>query len=397
MALDFNSLPTNLGELLAMAEGPRGFAPGVQLRTSQVPEAPVPAPPPQPAVAQAPPPATATPSTQGAPPSVGGGLKEAWKGYIQRLQNDPNLRMAIMQTGIGLMQSKQMGQNNWDIAGNALNRGVSTLELMRERDRKKAEEEKVSAREDKKLALDEQRTGAQVEASRASTRASNIQSTVAEEQLTPEYAEMRRRMVELGIDEKQAEIAAKKAQAEAYRAQADKDRRTDPNATGGGSAGGFDARAAEARSAELVAQGMDPVQAKAQAYREQTEEKRAKDDVYRQQKALSEKILQIDPLYPYKTPQEQADVRARALKEFQQEEALYRDRQAKANEDANAQHLVGSSVTVMKTDPKTGQKVAQQAKVINIAGGRATLQLPDGSQTWVPTPVVVSEAGKRAK
>jgi hypothetical protein len=73
--------------------------------------------------------------------------KSGWRRILEQWQ-DPNVRSAVMQTGLGLMQSPSFGQSGFDVAANALNRGVTTLQGLRERDRLLAEEK---AERDRKI------------------------------------------------------------------------------------------------------------------------------------------------------------------------------------------------------------------------------------------------------
>jgi hypothetical protein len=53
------------------------------------------------------------------------------------MHSDPNFKQAVLQTGISMMKSPQVGQNGFDIAANALGTGVSTLQGLRESERQK--------------------------------------------------------------------------------------------------------------------------------------------------------------------------------------------------------------------------------------------------------------------
>jgi len=60
--------------------------------------------------------------------------KGLWRNFLSRL-DDPNVRQALLVTGINLLRSPQYGQNSGDIAANALTAGVGTLQQLRERER----------------------------------------------------------------------------------------------------------------------------------------------------------------------------------------------------------------------------------------------------------------------
>lgn len=69
-----------------------------------------------------------------------------WRNYLASL-NDPNVRQALIATGVGLMQSPGYGQNSGDVIGRAIGSGVQTLQGLRNIDYQKKTTEQ--ARQDK--------------------------------------------------------------------------------------------------------------------------------------------------------------------------------------------------------------------------------------------------------
>ena len=197
------------------------------------------------------------------------------KGLLDSIRNDPNLKQALFQTGPGFIRTPQPGQSGWDVASEALMGGAGTLHALREKERQlKAAAEATAfqraalareeGREEKKLGME----GTRLEAytgELGSQQAERAARSGREEKALPSELALR------GAQSEQARAGA----AENY-AQAALAGRTDPNlrGTGGGglggtSAGGYDVRAAAARKAQLVAAGVDPIAAEAQAFREQ--------------------------------------------------------------------------------------------------------------------------------
>lgn len=92
-----------------------------------------------------------TPDIQSAlPPGELEQRKSLWKNLLSQWQ-DPNVKQAVLATGIGLMRSARYGENVGDVAANALTSGVNTLQSLRERDRQRALEAQDRAiREDQR-------------------------------------------------------------------------------------------------------------------------------------------------------------------------------------------------------------------------------------------------------
>jgi hypothetical protein len=72
--------------------------------------------------------------------------KSLWRNFLSNL-NDPNVKQAIMTTGVNLLRSPQYGQNSGDVIANALGTGVQTLQGLRNLDYQKGQA--TQARTDK--------------------------------------------------------------------------------------------------------------------------------------------------------------------------------------------------------------------------------------------------------
>jgi hypothetical protein len=236
-------------------------------------------------------------------------------GKIQGLMADPNFRMALLQTGTGMMRSPRMGENGWDVAGEAIMRGAMTLQGLRERDRqqKMQDNDRAFDREVKTASMenDRQRTKVYEKTADAQIKSAQTQEELARLELDPEYQRLKRLLVEAGIDEKKASANAAKALTRERDAQADLHKRTDPNLRSGGGpdSGGFDVRAAEARVTELMRTNpmMTKEEARATAYNEQTEAKRRTTDVNAMTQAIEERAKAIAFGLVPATPEEKAN------------------------------------------------------------------------------------------
>ena len=85
--------------------------------------------------------------------NVGQGPNYQQPGFMERIAQawaDPNVRQAVMTTGLNFMRSPGYGQNGWDVAANSLGMGMQTLEALRTRDRQRALEA-----EDRKIKEDQ--------------------------------------------------------------------------------------------------------------------------------------------------------------------------------------------------------------------------------------------------
>lgn len=58
-----------------------------------------------------------------------------WQQFRQKLANDPNLRMALLQTGANLMRSPKLGESGFDVFADAATTGMGTLDQLRQRDK----------------------------------------------------------------------------------------------------------------------------------------------------------------------------------------------------------------------------------------------------------------------
>lgn len=67
-----------------------------------------------------------------------------WQNFQNRLKQDPNLRMALLTTGLNMMKSQQPGQTGFDTFTNAALTGIGTYDQLKQRDNAaRIEEEKL--------------------------------------------------------------------------------------------------------------------------------------------------------------------------------------------------------------------------------------------------------------
>lgn len=201
-----------------------------------------------------------------APPGgmpMGASSSGAQGGFLQNLLaklQDPNVMAAIGQTGMGLLQSPEFGQNGWDVASNSLQRGVSTLQQLRERDRllsqqamdrQTAEEQRQFENKAKTRELEggEEKTNIYGQQVRQQGEASSSSSAVAEGTLR-----------ETGRHNRQAE-SVDRTNAESARIRAE----TYKGLGGGGSTSGDAFKIKNLAAAYVQNDGLDEVDALARA------------------------------------------------------------------------------------------------------------------------------------
>ncbi len=109
--------------------------------------------------------------------------KAGWREALSQW-NNPNMRQAIMQTGIGLMRSPNYGESGWDVAANALTSGVGTLEKLNERDRQRKMQQEAIARAQAQQAVENARGDRQVAATEknAATQEKSVTGQIAANQ-----------------------------------------------------------------------------------------------------------------------------------------------------------------------------------------------------------------------
>ena len=79
-----------------------------------------------------------------------------WKRFQDRLTADPNLRMALLTTGLNMLRTPQPGQNGFDVFANAASTGLNTLDQLRQRDVLLGQQERQEARADRGLDIREE-------------------------------------------------------------------------------------------------------------------------------------------------------------------------------------------------------------------------------------------------
>lgn len=93
-----------------------------------------------------------------------------WRNLMQKIQSDPNLKMALLQTGLAMMKGNQPGETGFDIFSNAAQRGLQTFDQLNQRDRTQTIEDsqraKDNARADTRLGQFDQQLGLQRQAQR---------------------------------------------------------------------------------------------------------------------------------------------------------------------------------------------------------------------------------------
>lgn len=183
--------------------------------------------------------------------------KSKWRQFLGTLE-DPNVRQAMIATGIGLMRSPQYGQNSGDIIANALGSGVNTLQGLRnmqyERSQKEAQQKQENRRADQTVANQTTSVGYQgqsVAQQGQQITNQNTQATTRNEIDRGALSETQRHNQEL------EEIARRNAESERIRAKA--------YGSTAGANQGQDVFKINALTAQYQAEGMDETAARAKA------------------------------------------------------------------------------------------------------------------------------------
>ena len=74
-----------------------------------------------------------------------------WGRFQERLKQDPNLRLALLTTGLNLLKSPQPGQGGFDVFSNAALTGVGTLDQLRQREAMQAAQGREEERANRRL------------------------------------------------------------------------------------------------------------------------------------------------------------------------------------------------------------------------------------------------------
>lgn len=184
--------------------------------------------------------------------------KGLWRTFLDRMKTDPQFKMSVQQTAIGMMKSPQIGQNSFDVLGNALQGGITTLDTLRQRERTQKIEDEERKR---KAGIENRQTAAQETTAAATAKRADTEVSALEAQKGQwgKQYDLDREKLQEAIRSNKAteEINRLKAQADATRARAYSE----------GRAGRTPAEIQKINmlSAQYQAQGMDPVDADALA------------------------------------------------------------------------------------------------------------------------------------
>ena len=176
--------------------------------------------------------------------------RNLWQRFGDKMKADPNFRQAVLQTGLGMMRTPQNGESWTDIASNALGSGVSTLDMLRQRDKAQKEADANTTFEHD-IKSRQTKTGEdQVGVSR--TNAATQQAQVGEQVKSGDF-QRAQYPVEADLAERRVAADEKRATADLERAQSYAKVRANHTPA--------DIQKINIRSAELQRLGMDPVQA----------------------------------------------------------------------------------------------------------------------------------------
>lgn len=191
--------------------------------------------------------------------------KGLWRGFFQKIQEDPNFRQAVLMTGVQMLRSPKMGETGWDVASNALQGGMVTLEGLRQRDYERVQAGKEQELKSRQVRVQER--GADTQASTAETYR---KATEAQTKQAQDAYELKKKELDEAIRSNQSreEIMRIQAEADMLRAKA--------YSGDGGGRTPAEIQKINMLTAQYVAQGMDEVQARARAIEYLTETGKAK-------------------------------------------------------------------------------------------------------------------------
>jgi hypothetical protein len=309
----------------------------------------------------------------------------AWKNFITQLQTDPNMRKALFQTGVGLMKTPELGKSGWDTASEALNRGMMTLETLREQQRRQKLEEREEVRKDETLEDVKKRTGIYGKATDAQVGEAAQRTRAAEFLNSPEVQDIKLKLMRGEIDEQEAGVQLKKAQAGYY------NRMPKESAGGGdfgsfggiGGNGGFDVQAARARFAELKRRFPEMPDAEAAniAFSAQTDLRRAKPLAERETDYVKEGVDALGFDYMDMSPQDKAATRAQLKKDFRELVKTEQEQNRSSQTGTIYPGTVAESSHIGRTISATEGGKLVNGQVIGQSANGVVVKTPSGTRT----------------
>lgn len=82
--------------------------------------------------------------------------RNIWQKFMQRLDQDPNLRMALLSTGLNLLKDPNPGSSGFDQFANSALTGVQTLDTLRQRESGQQIQARQEDRADRRVDLQEE-------------------------------------------------------------------------------------------------------------------------------------------------------------------------------------------------------------------------------------------------
>lgn len=268
----------------------------------------------------APPPAPPGATPPIAPPGTGGNPapqdvevnKGLWRGFLDKLRNDPDFRQSVLVATTGLMRSPKPGENGLDVASQALQSGIGTLQSLRDARQGRADKQKQQEFEN---SIAGRQVGVQEQ--NANTNATGTAAQVAQGDRRVATDELR-----AGLEGRRTAADEKRADADMIRAQADRLRAETFNTNGGSLNQGQNVALVKMRAQALRAQNpaLTEDQAALQAQNElllskgKTPGQIAADLYSNSVKTWSERVENIGkPLPPELNNQFAAEARERAV------------------------------------------------------------------------------------
>lgn len=325
--------------------------------------------------------------------------KSLWRSMLDKVQNDPNLRTALMSTAIGMMRNPGFGQNSWDTAANALAAGMGTYQQGRQLDVQNKQAER-------KLGLEEElgrgNLGVAQQNAQNYGKSVDTQATVAQGNLENQQTLTAIQQQKANLD---AALEPRRVAADEKRAQADVDRaaayRVATQNSGGST--GQNVQLVNARKAALMKlnPGMTDEEATVQAQNDILLTAKVGNNPASLAASLFKSNLtawqnSFDNLGKSPTPQQLEELKQLSLEQARDFAKLNRQATGVIPETATSgpiDRVTNSDQTLI------GRKVAggdgSYAEIVREAPGVVTLKLPNGREVTVPleqiTPHIVAE------
>ncbi len=107
-----------------------------------------------------------------------------WQAFRNKLQNDPNLRMALMTAGLNMMRTPQRGETGFDTFSQGALTGLNTLDQLRQRDQRQLLEAEDRDEERRSTRVREGQADERIDVARSQVAATEARTVQSAEQFS---------------------------------------------------------------------------------------------------------------------------------------------------------------------------------------------------------------------